>query len=205
MIDYRLMLTLALAACSPGAEDRTELQVEGNAAAAESGSPQSATPPANRPPTVKRLSAFTKLDDASCKLVEENKEEGPYWLRRCKGLAGWYLDWSESDLRQGLDVIAPNGRTTELELSSRVANGAFNHLGSTIEWRGRENAKPEAMIVRMSVASGAEPEKPDVSKLAVIRLVGTPCLVAIVEPGPGQNQKAREVADGSMSTCITAQ
>ena len=154
------------------------------------------------PAPAKHESVYTELSEARCRILEENKEEGPYWLRRCPGHAGWQLDWSDSDLRQGLTLISPQGRETELNLSDLVAKGAFNSLGKTVEWRGADLARPEALIVRMSVANGVEPRLPDISRLAVVRLTRTPCLVAVIEPGAGQNDRAREIADGEMETCV---
>ena len=194
MSDWRLLFVLALAACTPADE-------AGN-------SPVAADPIANDPvpsvvpETVRRESVFTDLVIEKCRIVEENKEEGPYWLRRCPGHAGWELEWSDSDLRQGLDLIAPDGRNTDLRLSDLVAKGAFNSLGQKIEWRGHNPDRPEVLIVRMAVANGVEPRLSDISRLAVVRLTETPCLVAVVEPGSRQNERAREIADGSASKCI---
>ena len=154
------------------------------------------------PAPAKNESVYTELGEARCRIVEENKEEGPYWLRRCPGHAGWQLDWSDSDLRQGLTLISPQGRETELNLSDLVAKGAFNSLGKTVEWRGQSPHQPKVLIVRMNVANGVEPRLPDISRLAVVRLTRTPCLVAVIEPGPGQNDRAREVADGQLATCV---
>ena len=195
---WPLALILALAACSQAAEDTNALV----AAEVSANSPQNSAqePVARSVPT--RDSVFTQLDMARCRILEENKEEGPYWLRRCPGHAGWQLDWSDSDLRQGIALISPQGRETELNLSDLVAKGAFNSLGKTVEWRGADPNKPEALIFRMSVANGVEPRLPDISRLAVVRLTQTPCLVAVIEPGTGQNDRAREIADGDMATCI---
>ena len=195
---WPLALILALAACSPTAEDTNAVVVAEVSADAPLTSAQEPAAPSH--PT--RDSVFTQLDMARCRILEENKEEGPYWLRRCPGHAGWQLDWSDSDLRQGLTLISPQGRETELNLSDLVAMGAFNRLGKTVEWRGENPNKPEALIVRMSVANGVEPRLPDISRLAVVRLTQTPCLVAVIEPGARQNDRAREVADGEMATCV---
>lgn len=194
MSDWRPLFVLALVACTPADE-------AGN-------SPVAADPiendpaPLAVPATAQRESVFTDLTIQKCRIVEENKEEGPYWLRRCPGHAGWQLVWSDSDLRQGLDLISPGGRKTDLRLSDLVAKGAFNSLGQKIEWRGDDLAAPDAFIVRMNVANGVEPRLPDISRLAVVRLTETPCLVAVVEPGPRQNERAREIADGATSKCI---
>lgn len=149
--------------------------------------------PAPAPAVPGRTSQFTPLDPATCRLLEENKDEGPYWRRRCDGVGGYAVEWTESDLRQGLEVIAPGGGRTSLDLSSKVANGAFNQLGQRIEWRGPAGQAPDALIVRIGVAQ--QEGGPDRSLLAVGRLTPKPCLVAVVDPGPRQNAMAQAKAD----------
>jgi hypothetical protein len=198
-----LVLAAALAACSPAPVGGSNSVAPDNATVSVPQSTNEAEGPA-QPDAQDSASAFTELNEVRCPILDENKEEGPYWLRRCTGHAGWQLDWSESDLRQGLSLIAADGKETELSLSDLVAKGAFNSIGKTIEWRGKSAVVPEAMIVRMSVANGVEPQLPDISRLAVVRLTGTPCLVAVIEPGAGQNERARRIADGAMDKCLTA-
>jgi hypothetical protein len=152
--------------------------------------------------TSERASTYTKLSETACELIEENKEEGPYWLRRCPGPNGWKVEWGESDLRQGIVLISSSGKEADLELSDKVANGAFNILGPAIEWRGVRGRPADVVIVRMDVTDNANPERPPKSRLAVAGLTPVPCLVAIVEPGPGQNEKARAIADGKLPMCI---
>jgi len=204
MSDLRIVaaLALALCACDVGVEEANVAVSDNSVEPAQSAS-ESQSSNAVTPASPARTSTFTELDMAKCRLLEEEKEEGPYWLRRCPGHAGWQLDWSESDLRQGLSLIAPSRKETELRLSDLVAKGAFNSIAKTIEWRGANAANPEALIFRMNVASGAEPQRPDISRLGVVRLAGKPCLVGIVEPGPGQNEKARNIADGPMAECVS--
>lgn len=181
----------ALAACQQAAPPP-----DGNMLAANDADP-AATPDtdASAPvPTVPgRTSQFTPLDPATCSLLEENKDEGPYWRRRCEGIAGYAVEWTESDLRQGLEVIAPGGQKTSLDISSKAANGAFNQLGPRIEWRGPTGKAPDALIVRVRVArqeGGA-----DRSLLAVAKLSPRPCLVAVVNPAASQNADAQAKAD----------
>ena len=194
----RLLLVVAvlLASCSeePGTPPAEQQPV---AAEAERNAP------IDKPAETGRRSEYTALDLASCKLIEENRDEGPYWRRLCKGAAGYSVEWSESDLREGLELIAPDGRREELGLSDIVAKGAFNRLGPRIEWRGDANGAPDTLVVRMFVADGAEPSKPDRSLLAVSRLQAPACVVAIVEPGPGQSEQARRIADGRLPDCLS--
>ena len=142
-----------------------------------------------------RQSVFTPLDETACSLIEENRDEGPYWRRACPGAGGYSVEWTESDLRQGLEVIDAHGGRTDLDLSAIAAKGAFNRLGPRIEWRGGRSTSPDALIVRVFVADPSRPEAADRSVLAVARLAPKPCLVAIVEPSAPQNGQARAAAD----------
>ena len=144
---------------------------------------------------------YTSLDPAACRLIEQNLEEAGYSRHACDGVAGYRIEISESDLRQDIVVIAPNGRRSQLQLSSIVAKGAFNALGKTAEWRGAA-AGPAVLIVRLNVAPGSEPTRPDISNLVVARLASPACVVAVVPPGPDQNAAARRIADRPLPDCI---
>ena len=147
-------------------------------------------------------SRFTSIDPVKCRLLEENLEEGGWWRRLCSGAAGYQLELSESDLRQDIVIIETGGQRNELGLSEIVANGAFNTLGRTVEWRGADPASPETLIVRLGVASDPEGKKPDISNLIVVRLKPPACIVAVVPPGASQNERARTIADGMLPACL---
>jgi hypothetical protein len=147
-------------------------------------------------------SLFTSLESRSCRLIEQNVEEGSYSRELCPGTAGYRLEVSESDLRQDIEVIAPDGEKSALGLSEIAARGAFNSLGGVAEWRGADAARPEALIVRLNVAGGPNGDEPDVSRLVVARLKARPCVVAVVPPAPGQNERARKIADGELPDCL---
>ena len=158
--------------------------------------------PAPSPPPVRAdLGRYSSIEPATCRLIEQNIEEGGYSRHACGGLAGYKLEISESDLRQDVVVIAPDGRRSELQLSSIVAKGAFNILGKNAEWRG-SSYKPTALIVRLNVAQGPEPTRPEISNLVVARLGPSACVVAVVPPGADQNGRARQIADGKLPGCI---
>jgi len=155
-----------------------------------------ATAPPNREPI-----GYTSLKPADCKLLEQSVEEGGYSRHRCNGIAGYALETSESDLRQGLTVIAPDGTRSELDLSAQVAKGAFNALGPAAEWRGADRKSPSALIVRLNVAR-PEPATPDTSYLVVFGLGDPTCILRVIPPGPSQNDAARDIADGSRKDCL---
>ncbi|WP_345167173.1 hypothetical protein [Sphingomonas daechungensis] len=138
-----------------------------------------------------------------CRTIEENPDEGPYWRGACPGYPGWRIEWYESDLRQGLELIDKSGRKTDLHLSEVVAHGAFNNLlGAPVEWRGPSTKAPDTLIVRMGVDQEEE-GRPQISRLAVVRLSPTPCIIGVVEPSSAQNAKARAIADGTKRDCLT--
>lgn len=195
-------IALAVAAVSFAACRAEPVAEPQNQAAANPAAPPADVVVPRHSSTPARVSQFTDLYPANCPIIEENREEGPYWRRRCPGAAGYSVEWTESDLRQGLELIGADGKRTSLRLSDLVANVAFNRLGPRIEWRGVNGAAPDRLVVRMLVANGADPGAPDRSMLAVVRLQPDACLIAIVGPGPGQSAAARKIADGQPAPCI---
>ena len=136
---------------------------------------------------------YTSL--AECEVVREEREEMPFVETLCQGPAGWALRVTDSDARQNLVVVQPDGRDASLELS-RIGGGGFSSLGDTAEWRGPtgSNFRPDALIVRYRVAENPHPE-PETAYLLVVDLAPRPCVVARVAPGPAQNDIARARAD----------
>ncbi len=91
-------------------------------------------------------------------MLESNPDEAGYFLSECKGEGGYKLRVIESDLRQTIEVIAPDGKETGLNLSS-VTGGGFSHLGKNVEWRGAVKDgvfAPDALIVRHEVVTNPE-------------------------------------------------
>ena len=138
---------------------------------------------------------YTRL--TGCTLIRSAPEEAGFFEHECEGEGGYRLRHVESDLRENVIVLAPGGGEHSLELSA-LSRGAFNTLGDTVEWRGDSAAKgfvPTALILRHSAVEDPDPKVPEVSYLVVARLRPSPCVVARVPPGPGQNDRARELAD----------
>lgn len=145
-----------------------------------------------------RSSRYTKVSEAACALVDQIEETGDF-SRRCDGVDGWSLLWTSGDLRD--DLTVQRGKVaTALELPSLVANGAFDALGETVEWRGPAGGAPDLIVARVHV-SGPEGTS-DSGRLAIARLGDHPCLVAIVPPGPGQSARARAIADRPLPQCL---
>lgn len=184
---------LLLAACS-GETPRQEN--------APTGAPTRTTPPAPAageaaaPPDARDRRDFRYTSLEECELVRENREEGGFSERLCPGLGGYRLRLTESDLRQNLAVIAPDGSETSLELG-RIGGGGFSTLGGKVEWRGAaagDGFRPEAFIVRFQVAEEPYPA-PETSYLLAVRLTPRPCVAGKIAPGPAQNRAARSAAD----------
>ncbi len=198
----RLMALLALAGLSGCQQEpaRTSNEGEGDVATAESrpSSPPTGSTDAGPLRQFGRASQYSSLDKDHCKLVEES-DEGLYWRMRCSGAGGFSVDYTESDLRQDIAVLSSDGAKTSLDLPSKVANGAFDRLGPTIEWRGPVGRAPDVMVVRVHVAN--DQGKDDSGRLAIARLTSKPCLVAVIAPQPGQSEKARAIADAP-SPCL---
>lgn len=145
-----------------------------------------------------RVSQYTRTD--KCRTIELNEDEGGWSVQLCPGLAGYRLRVTEGDLRQNVVVLLPRGGERSLALSEATRSGGFSSLGPTVEWRGTGAGRafrPDALILRYSVVEDAEhPERPTSYLLAVSLANRRPCVTAKVPPGPGQNERARRIADG---------
>ena len=205
MIECRaaVLLAFALAGCDRAEPTRNETSTQQRVEANATGSPATSNAVGSSPakPPSREPIAYTSLKPADCKLLEQNVDEGGYSRHRCKGIGSYSIETSESDLREGLTVVAPGGGKTEIDLSRRVANGAFSALGPAAEWRGADRNAPSALIVRLNVAK-PEPNPRDTSNLVVIRLGSPTCITAVVPPGPDQNDIARDAADDLSLDCL---
>lgn len=152
-------------------------------------------------------SIYTDLASEKCKTLEANPDEGGSYHGECKGVGGFKLEVFEGDLRQTVDVVFPNGKKSELNLSSNVSS-AFSAVGDKAEWRvtGKgKNAKPYALIIRYN--ANENPDKPEerTSYLVVSKIMkDSACITDIIRPTPDQNKKAQKAADESANKpCYT--
>jgi len=152
-------------------------------------------------------SIYTDLDYEKCEKTEETKVDGQVYgtVHVCEGVAGYKLELPDTDLRQTVNVIYPNGSKHELQFG-QVVSSAFSELGEKAEWRVVNKdgkVRPVALIVRFIVSiADARPENPppDISFLTVSKItVDKACVTDVVNPGKDQNVKARELADSSSS------
>lgn len=149
-----------------------------------------------------RTSQYTRTDQ--CRMIERNEEEGGWSVQACPGLAGYRLRVTEGDLRQNVVVELPRSgarRASErsLALAEATGSGGFSSIGASVEWRGIGTGRafrPDALILRYVVVE--DPERPNAptSYLVTVSLANRrPCVTAKVPPGPGQNERARAIAD----------
>src|SRR5690606_32363979 len=82
-------------------------------------------------------SRYTRLDD--CTLTRSAPEEAGFFEHECPGEGGFRLRHTESDLRENVAVLAPDGGEHGLGLPA-LANGAFSSTGETAEWLGDSRA-----------------------------------------------------------------
>ncbi len=143
---------------------------------------------------------YTDLAATKCKTIESTADEGGSYRGECPGVGGYKLEVLEGDLRQTINVIAPDGSKSELELWSNVS-GAFSTVGAKAEWRVEKNGKkikPVALIVRYNTNEDPENIDKQTSRLVVIKIIeNSACITDIVEPMPDANAKARKLADAS--------
>lgn len=139
-------------------------------------------------------SNYTSLETAKCKTIESNEDESGWYIGECPGVGGYKLELTEGDLRQTINVIAPNKKKFELNFSQ--VSGGFSTIGEKAEWRMKGDS-PVALIVRFNVAD-AEDSTKNTSHLIVSKISETAsCITDVVKPGAGQNEEAQKLADGA--------
>jgi len=145
----------------------------------------------------KFTSIYTSTDTRSCRTLESDTSEAGWYRGRCRGVGGYTLELTEGDLRQSLDLITPSKKKFELDLTSFFPS--FSALGRKVEWRLKKGV-PVALIVRYFVAD-PEGTKKDTPYL-IVASVGrrSSCVIDIIDPGTGQNEKARRSADAAATT-----
>jgi len=152
--------------------------------------------------TKKVESLYSGLSDKDCKAIETPDDGDDGYRGLCKGVGGFKLELLEGDLRQTINVVAPNGTKSELNLWGAVSGG-FSSVGNKAEWRVSQNGKtvtPKALILRFNASENPEDSTKITSYLVVVKIAGnTACITEIIKPSANQNEKARESADASVN------
>ena len=150
--------------------------------------------------TKKVESLYTSLAAKNCKTVEQTDDEGGSYRGQCPGVGGYRLELLEGDLRQSINIVAPNSKKYELNLWS-VVSGGFSSVGEKAEWRVTRNGRtvtPNALILRFNASENPEDSSKITSYLTVVKITKTEaCVTDIVKPAADQNAKARELADAT--------
>ena len=150
-------------------------------------------------------SVYTNLDTKNCKTLEQS-DEGTGWYRgECKGVSGYRLQVTEGDIRQSIDVIAPNKKKFELDFTGKVSL-AFSSIGAKAEWRVvHKNKKlvPFALIVRFNASENPENPTKNTSYLVISKITKTEiCITDVIKPSATANEEARKLADlSSTKSC----
>jgi hypothetical protein len=154
-------------------------------------------------------SIYTNLDGKSCKTLESETEGAGWYRGECKGVGGYKLHLTEGDIRQSIDVIAPNKNKYELDFIGHISSG-FSSVGAKAEWRvmrGKgKTVTPIALIARFNVSENSEDSSIITSYLVISKITKNQiCITDIVKPGAKQNEEARKFADTSADKpCLSA-
>lgn len=142
----------------------------------------------------KTTSVYTNLNDKTCKVLKSDSSGTGSFHGRCTGIGGYKLDVLEGDIRQTINVIAPNKKTFELNFWGYFGN--FSSVGEKAEWR-MKGKTPIALIVRFKV-SNAEDSSKITSYLMVSKITKDDiCVTDVVNPGKTQNVEAQKLADSA--------
>lgn len=143
-------------------------------------------------------SVYTDLDAEKCKTLELQEDEGGWYKGECKGVGGYKLHVMEGDLRQTINVIAPDGEAHKLRLGEHFS--AFSAVGPRAEWRVKAK-KPYALIFRFNVSENPEDASKNTSYLIVAKITQDfACVTEIIKPSKTQNADARKAADRAATT-----
>ena len=153
-------------------------------------------------------SVYTSLETKDCKTLEQS-DEGTGWYRgECTGVGGYRLQVTEGDIRQSIDVVAPNKKKFELDFARHISNG-FSSVGAKAEWRVTRKGKtvtPIALIVRFNASENPEDSSQITSYLVITKITKDQiCITDVVKPDAKANQEARKLADSvTAKPCLTA-
>lgn len=147
----------------------------------------------------KITSVYTGLNDKNCKTLESDPSGAGSYRGRCPGVGGYKLDLLEGDLRQSINVIAPNKKKFELNFWQYFSS--FSSVGLKAEWR-MKGKTPIALIVRFNVADPEDSTK-NTSYLMVSKITKNEiCVTDVVNPSKTQNAEAQKLADfGATKPC----
>ncbi|HEX3100929.1 MAG TPA: hypothetical protein VHQ01_04005, partial [Pyrinomonadaceae bacterium] len=127
------------------------------------------------PVTADADSVYTELSEKACKEVKPEPDSGALYEADCPGKGGYKVIFSASDHSQVLSLIDQKGKETIFPFRDVLITAADFVLGDKVEWRmnGKgSDAKPTAIIVRLTKFPDPENLNKTESFLAVIKLAG---------------------------------
>ena len=147
-------------------------------------------------------SLYSDLNTKVCKTIEQSDEGTGSYRGECKGIGGYKLQVTEGDIRQSIDVIAPNKKKFELDLIGNVST-AFSSVGEKAEWRVTRKGKtitPTALIVRYNTSENPDDSSKLTSYLVVAKITKNEiCITDVIKPAANANEEARKLADASVA------
>ncbi|MEQ1922798.1 MAG: hypothetical protein ABL952_09855 [Pyrinomonadaceae bacterium] len=139
-------------------------------------------------------SVYTSTKTGACRTISSNPNEAGSYEGECPGVGGYKVRLIEGDIRQTINIIAPNKKKFELNFWSFYSG--FSAIGEKIEWRTKKGV-PVGLIARYNVA-GSDDEQKSTSYLMISKISRTEsCVVDVIMPGPKQNEEARISADAA--------
>lgn len=146
-------------------------------------------------------SVYTSTKTGACRTISSNPDEGGSYEGECPGVGGYKVRLIEGDIRQTINIIAPNKKKFELNFWGFYSG--FSAIGEKIEWRTKKGV-PVALIARYNVA-GSDNEQKSTSYLMISKISKTQsCVVDVIMPGLKQNEEARVSADAaSTKSCMS--
>lgn len=152
-------------------------------------------------------SLYSDLNTKACKTLEQSDEGTGSYRGECPGIGGYKLQVTEGDIRQSIDVVAPNKKRFALDLIGNVST-AFSSVGERAEWRVVKKGRtvvPQALIVRYNASENQEDSSKLTSYLVVVKITKNEiCVTDVVKPTANANEEARKLADASAAkSCKT--
>lgn len=144
-------------------------------------------------PAQKLTSIYTSLETRKCKTIESSSEGAGWYRGQCPGIGGYKLEVTEGDIRQSINVIAPNKKVFELSFGN--ISGSFSYTGAKAEWR-MKGKTPVALIIRFNASEDPADSTKVTSYLTVSKITkGEICVTDVVKPSKNQNLEAQQLSN----------
>jgi hypothetical protein len=144
-------------------------------------------------------SVETDLSYINCQRVDMNKKIPDVYFGWCAGVGDYKVEVPLDGVRNSFSLILPSNKAIKFDFWKYFDK--VSTLEDKVEWRVK-GKKPVAFIARLNV-SEEEDEKEPALYLLVSKITKTSaCVTDIVKPGPGQEKRARKLADkAAPKTC----